>query len=173
MTSEATHLQNRRISKGRHPLLGIGMLTGDVYRHLKMHPGETIAQIHSTLKGNRQSINGALQRLKKEALVEQKPVEKGNRVIYPYYIVLENETSYERDRVEIETVIMVNAFGEYSVVSKVVGELPGARISAGLHEVHRTKHYVVVPRPSEPYRTRVPLDTGSLDDGLIIDVTPD
>jgi biotin operon repressor len=176
--SEPTHLENRRRGRGRHPLLKTGSLTGDVYRHLKMNPDQTIAQVHSVLKGNRQSINAAIQRLKAEGLVIQVPMQKGNRVINPYRAVLENETSFARDRVEIVTTIFVNDFGEYSAVSRVTNEAPGARAAPGTHPVHTVTHYAAVPRSTETFKTRQIFDpkfrdsASDFSEGPIIDVEP-
>ncbi|MET4190708.1 MULTISPECIES: helix-turn-helix domain-containing protein [unclassified Bradyrhizobium] len=150
-------LQNRRVTKGRHPLLKIGMLSGRIFRELKEKGDMTITQIANSLKEEYQSVNAQVQRLKSEGLVISVPTQKGNRTVSMVRAVTENETSFARDKVEIETTVYVNAYGEYSAISRVINQLPTATEDEP-KPVHVHRHYIAVPRPSEPAKTRQMFD---------------
>lgn len=163
-----TALQNRREAKGRHPLLKVGTLAQRIFNHLKWTPGATIAEIAKSLHEQNQSVNGMLQRMKREGLILTQHVQRGSRVVTGYFTVRENEGGYARDKVTIETVICVNEYGEYLAKSKVVGEHPFAH-DCGYTAIHIVTYEAAVPKPSEPYKTRVPFAHSDMGEGLVID----
>src|SRR5688572_6786310 len=142
-------LQNRRKTKGRHPLLRIGSLAQRIFNTLKETPDMTIPELAKLLMEGKQTINGMLQRMKGEGLVITVPKQKGNRTVIGYRAVTENETGFARDKVEVEVTFYVNDYGEYSATAKVVNELPGARTSSGLRVIHKHVFYAAVPKPTE------------------------
>ncbi len=148
-----TALQNRKVMRGRHPRLKHGTLSFQIFQHLKINGACTLKGLASAVKHSVATVNGSIQRMKKDGLIRNAPEQHGNRVINKYAAVIENETGTWRDRIELETTIFVNKFGEYSAVSVVVGQLMTA-FDDDPKPVHRHKHYIVVPKPSEPYSTR-------------------
>lgn len=164
-----TALQNRKEAKGRHPLLKVGSLAQRIFNHLKViRPGATIKEIASSLMEQPQSVNGMLQRMKREGLILTQPVQRGARVVTGYFAVRENEGGYARDKVTIVTTICVNEYGDYLAKSKIVGEHPFAH--EGRHTaVHTVTYEAAVPKPTEPYKTRVTFDPRDIKESLVIE----
>lgn len=148
-----TALQNRRRSKGRHPLLKQGSIPHRIYTELKLRPGQTYQQLAEQILEKPQSVNAQLQRMKAEGLIVVVPAQKGNRIISTYRVVDENVTGHARDKVQIRVTVFVNDYGEYSCESIVVGQLATAKEDNPKPvEVHH--FYMAVPKPDEPYSTR-------------------
>jgi hypothetical protein len=170
-----TALQNRRVTKGRHPLLKNKSLPFRVWTQLKQTPGITIAQIAKFIHEEYQSVNGATQRMKAEGLIITQHGNKGQRVVTTYFPAIENETAFTRDKIEIELVVYVNLYGEYSVRAVVKGQAREA-VLYNLKPIQTTNVYVAVPRPNEPAKTREMFDDNyepstKKSQGLIIDGT--
>jgi hypothetical protein len=146
-------IQNRRETKGRHPLLKVGSLASRVFLQLKQGGDQTIRQVADTLLEEYQSVNAQIQRMKGEGLIIEVPKQKGNRTVKAYQAVVENETGFARDKVSVEVTFYVNEFGEYSAIAKVVNELPTAR-EDNPRPIHRATFYAAVPKPNEPLKTR-------------------
>lgn len=146
-------LQNRRVTRGRHPLLKLGSLANRIFNSLKDKPDMTMIGIAELLMEARQTVNGMMQRMKAEGLIIQVPVQKGNRTVWGYRAVTENETSFRRDKVRVEVTFFVNDFGEYSAECRVIGQLPTANQDNPV-PVHKADFYAAVPRPNEPLKTR-------------------
>lgn len=146
-------LQNRRTSKGRHPLLKVGSLASRIMIQLKQGGTQTIHQLARKLLEEPQSVNGMLQRMKGEGLVVVVPLQKGNRTVSGYQPVLENETGFARDKVHFTVTFFVNDFGEYSAEVHIHNQLPTAR-DDNPKIIHRAEFYAAIPKPTEPLKTR-------------------
>lgn len=155
VTMKTRATQSQETSKGRHPLLKLGTIAHEVHVLLKKNRevGLTIAEIATRLGHKYQTVNGCLQRLKGEGLVIPTQGYKGNRTVTKYIPVIENETGSPRDRVQIHTVVYVNAYGEYSAKSCVVNQLATAEDDNPVALSSHT-HYVVVPKTTESFKTR-------------------
>lgn len=143
-------------------MLKVGSLALDIFNVLRNTDGGlTIAQLADLVHYPRQSVNGMLQRMKGEGLVIVGAAQRGNRVVSVYHVVRGNEQGNLRDRVEIESDIYVNEYGEYSVRSRIIGSLPTAE-EDNPRLYHTVRHYAAIPRPTEKFHTRQALDPRAL-----------
>lgn len=154
-----TALQNRKIAKGRHPLLKMGSLAQRLFNRLKANQGQTIQQLATAEKEIAQNVNGMLQRMKAAGLVIVQPINKGNRVVSGYFAVIENEGGFARDELKIECNVYVNEFGEYSIKARILGESPLSH-EGNPKRWHQHTFNMAVPKPTEPVRTRTVLPGG-------------
>lgn len=154
-----TALQNRKIAKGRHPLLKMGSLAQRLFNRLKTNQGQTIQQLATAEKEIPQSVNGMLQRMKTAGLVTVQPINKGNRKVSGYFAVTENEGGHARDELAIDCMIYVNEYGEYSVKARIIDQSPLAH-EGNPRAWHQHTFTMTVPKPDEPARTRTILDDG-------------
>jgi len=142
-------IQNRRQSKGRHPLLKFGSVAHEMFLEIKRRPGITSRELTETLKKNHETCRRLIRKLKHEGLVRETGEFKNGLS----GLTVENETGFARDKLAVELTFYVNSFGEYSVRTELKDQLPTAT-EDNPKPVHKIAYLVAVPRPYESYRTR-------------------
>lgn len=150
MTRKPTHLQNRRTSLGRHPILKLGSSAWAVYYDIKTHPGTREEASHARVHLSSRLYKRTLNRLLEEGLVRDR---RTIRDVRKLYAVPQNEAGYPRDLVEVEIVVYVNKYGEYSARANLAGQLQSAGEDQPVAVL--TKNVQLrVPKPDEPNSTK-------------------
>jgi len=131
----------------RHPRLKLGSHHLRLYNWLELNPDSTYADIKAATDIHPQVLSD----LRNDGLVVQ--IGKiGPRGVFR--IAPENRTGMGRDKVEIELTVFKNEYGEFSVSSKLIGQMPGADTDGNPRPVFTKKVSAMIPRDGEPASTR-------------------
>lgn len=133
----------------RHPLLKAGSPALMLYRYIEQHPGCNSQDLRR-LYPSGQAITDMLN----EGLIERRGERRGH---YKFYVLPGNSTGQGRDQVQVEVILFVNDYGEYSAGVSMVNQ----RLTAhedNPREIMRQMVTLRPARPDEPYAARVVID---------------
>lgn len=138
----------------RHPMLKPGSPAAMLFRYIAENPGCSTRELRAIYPSG-----DPITKMVNEGLIEKKGGHGNTR----YWIIPVNETGQGRDKVEIEIMLFVNSYGEYSIRARMIGQHHTAHEDHPRELLAKTV-YLYPPRPEEPYAKREAHDVNQMPD---------